>query len=1635
MALAFFGDSNPISGTSSVTPEGDAGAGWSGGTIQEGDHAFITVSYKQAGATLATPSGWVLIASAQVGTGAVGAGVGPVQLRIYYRQVPSGGLTMPTLTMGGDSTGRVVQAALIVYRGDLGAAGALAYAATAGSDTTSNTSLNVTGSADIGIQTDDALLCYGAVTDDSSTTLSAQALSTSGVVYGSTGNPFNTGTADGDDIRSFASRAIATSGTSTAAPTFAATLGAATTGGALFLRLREVSAEAHRFYLANATPGFSPGVAGASFWDEITAALAVPQQLTGTPEGASASTAIAAPGTGSDQWVLAGQWISHPASAPGTIYGSVFTFIAAWLESNAAADFNPVIYVWVTAGDTSTSRGAAVNRFNSALELPSGTAAGLAYAGSDPAAVSFQAGDRIVVELGFRDAAAISYTGTLYRGGTGTPDLADGVTDLNRPGFIDLLVSPGVVFEETSQTVDGTAAAALGFTATATGRRVANGTAVAALGFAAAAGGAPVVEGTASANLGFTATATGGPLVVGAASAALGFAAAATGTPVVDGEATADLGFTATAEGIVIAPSTGTAAANLGFTATAAGEVIDRVFGTGQADLGFTAQATGQRTAIGSAQADLGFAAHVDGQVRDLIEGTGAAGLGFAAHAAGRRVVDSTAAAALGFAASAAGEVHLPAVFGAAEADLGFIAVAGGTVDAALGVPFLPELDGSRIAVEIAWGADPAGDPDSWTWTDITRDVRTDSGISTKLGRDDEASTSQPASLTLTLDNTSHAYSFGGHSPNWPNVRRNTPVRLRIDEDGQEWHLVFIGNVDGFTPGWDLTGRIPIVNLSASGAMRRMLQGDAPIISAYRRAMTETASVIAYWPFEEGHNATYARAVRGGTDMVTVSSSHEFDADSPFDCSAPLARLRSSPDGVFEDFGATVGEYTVTGQTQVRWLMAFPRTSLPNGAFLCDVFTTGTLGRVSVTYADGGSAPDILPLDGLHLTTWDDDGQVITEDFNIAFNVLGAALRMSVELEQDGSDVIVRLGVVAPGDDEAGFFDVTLPGRTVGRVTSIFMGGNDVDDVILGHVTLQNEITSLYEAAGPLSAHVGELPTPLGAGRLYRLTSEAEVPFTAIGSGAVPSSNETMGPQLARPLMELLHECEAVDQGQLWDGARAPGLIYSTRRFRELGITHLTIDAAAGELAEPFEPTDDDQRNRNRVEATITTGVTAEYEDATGPLGTAAIGIYDSSVEVTNQHDSMAIQYAAWHVALGTVEGYRFPSVTVDLRAAPHLADAVLRTVPGHRIDVLNADQVFAGYLPGDVPLSLIVEGISHDIGARHWRVTFRCSPFSPWGIARVAQETGDTSEYAWRLDTDGTRLVGDHSAGATALTVSNEPLPIANDTFTRTVVNGWGTADQGGAYALAGTTGTLTADFDVAAGRGTMAVTARPRHQFAYLSTLDVQDVDIAVTCTASAVDITGGIIELADVMVRGLGFDDFYYARVTVASDQTVGISIVEVADNLQTEMIPQLIVPGLTFTGTVRCRLRAEGRVLRTRVWNPAGAEPTEWHREVTVDAARSGWVGTRVAVASGNTNALPIVFSHDDLVVTTVYPPDGPLWTTDSDDYPLRLSVGGIPVTATACTGEASPQTFTVEPLPLDRADGVPVALWDPRPIGL
>jgi hypothetical protein len=236
VAIVYLDDANPVSAATSVTPSAVAAS------LAAGDHAFICVDFKRPGsATLATPGGWTKIVDAQVGTGTPGAGDGPIGLMVFYAQVDaSGTLTLPTLTLGGTTTGSLIQAGLIVYRGDLGIGSFLDYAIASGSDTTSGTGFSVTGDVDPGLTTNDRLLVFGALTTGSTITFTANPSFTStGVTYGTVSSPWLTSTNTGDDARSFCYRATATAGTSSAAPVVAGTLDGNSTGGAAFLRFRE----------------------------------------------------------------------------------------------------------------------------------------------------------------------------------------------------------------------------------------------------------------------------------------------------------------------------------------------------------------------------------------------------------------------------------------------------------------------------------------------------------------------------------------------------------------------------------------------------------------------------------------------------------------------------------------------------------------------------------------------------------------------------------------------------------------------------------------------------------------------------------------------------------------------------------------------------------------------------------------------------------------------------------------------------------------------------------------------------------------------------------------------------------------------------------------------------------------------------------------------------------------------------------------------------------------------------------------------------------------------------------------------------------------------------------------------------
>ncbi|MDN5750257.1 MAG: hypothetical protein L0H64_17395 [Pseudonocardia sp.] len=657
-------------------------------------------------------------------------------------------------------------------------------------------------------------------------------------------------------------------------------------------------------------------------------------------------------------------------------------------------------------------------------------------------------------------------------------------------------------------------------------------------------------------------------------------------------------------------------------------------------------------------------------------------------------------------------------------------------------------LPGARLAVEIAWGADLAADPGTWVWADVTADVRQsgDDSIAITIGRADETSTAPPAQCTLTLDNTAGAYSLGGQSPNWPNVRRNTPVRVRIDPGSGTFQVAFQGYADGFTPAWNLTGTDATVALSASGVTRRMMQGASPVLSPIRRALTTSPSVVVYWPGEDGKAAEYVTPAVGEVPM-TISGTPKFAESEVFIASAPLPELNGAA------FVGVVPSYTaVGGAQQTRLLIEFPDTEAPDHTVILRVYTTGSAVRWDLEFRTAGA---------LSLHAYDRDDVELATSGPIAFGVTGVALRLSLELVQDGPDVDWRFGTITTDAVFAFYQAGILAGDTCGIITRVEVNptGALSPATVVGHISVENVQTSMFDVRAELVANAGDFITPAGTGRLARLCAENALDFTAYGGGGtLTSPADRMGAQRVAPLLELLRECETADQGVLWDG-RDDGIAYTTRRRRELGTVVLTVDAAAFDLAPPFDAVDDDQRNRNKVTATRTGGGGATFTDTTGPLGTAAIGTYDSSVDVNAVTDLALPLYAAWLVHLGTRPGYRYPQLTLDLAASPALAPGWLDVIPGTRVDVERLHTIRAQVTP-DAATPLIVEGYTMAIAKHRWTVTANCSPYQPWNVVTLAADAGDTGQGVLHLDTDDSTLAAAAAGGATSISVTTTSGP-----------------------------------------------------------------------------------------------------------------------------------------------------------------------------------------------------------------------------------------------------------------------------------
>jgi len=646
------------------------------------------------------------------------------------------------------------------------------------------------------------------------------------------------------------------------------------------------------------------------------------------------------------------------------------------------------------------------------------------------------------------------------------------------------------------------------------------------------------------------------------------------------------------------------------------------------------------------------------------------------------------------------------------------------------GVPFRPEIwPGGAIIVELAVGADRSAAASTWSWTDVTADVMNTPGLSGVWGRADETSQSQPASMTFQLLNLSGAYSAYALGNL---LNKGTPVRVRrtlgITGVGSGPIVEFLGFATGFPPGWDTTGKLPIVTVAAYGRMRELGQPKAPTYSPLYRALAigSAGEVLSWWSGEEPAGSTFSpNQIPGGTNLVLRTGTATWGTATPpagasgaIDISTAGTQLRGS-------LATSTPATYLTGHTVG---LAFRATASAAGGVrpLAQYVMTGTGYQLDLYITDGTGA-------GL---VWNiNDGGAVTQLGVIAGNFMdgnwhGVRVQLTphfpgvglvrAELDTDLGNTSQVLGTVFLGP----LTTITLGAVTgIGQAAPVNIGDLQVTAIYAGTFGVTDTVS-------PVDGYTGENPIV----RMERMCAEDGIPIVVWG----PNSDVTMGPQLIDSLLANLRDCEKADGGVLFDGYD-DGVGYQSQSARYNMGTIMSADIGQGQIAPPFAPADDDQRLVNQFAASMGSGgaVTATAE-STSPMAPAKVGLYPGSDSFNVADPGQLLGIAGWRVNLGTVYGLRYPTVAFNFISpggqllAPYwMYDVLQDSCPvGWRLSI-PAPHLYALNHPAARTLDLMVEGYAVTSDLFSWSAVLNTSPYAPWEVGAVQDPLGQYGRIA----------------------------------------------------------------------------------------------------------------------------------------------------------------------------------------------------------------------------------------------------------------------------------------------------------------
>ncbi len=204
------------------------------------------------------------------------------------------------------------------------------------------------------------------------------------------------------------------------------------------------------------------------------------------------------------------------------------------------------------------------------------------------------------------------------------------------------------------------------------------------------------------------------------------------------------------------------------------------------------------------------------------------------------------------------------------------------------------------------------------------------------------------------------------------------------------------------------------------------------------------------------------------------------------------------------------------------------------------------------------------------------------------------------------------------------------------------------------------------------------------------------------------------------------------------------------------------------------------------------------------------------------------------------------------------------------------------------------------------------------------------------------------------------------NDTFTRSVTDGWGSATSGQAWTNAG--GTVPGNYDVNGTQGTHAVDTTNTARTSRFDTYTYRNVDLKVEVKTDQIAVTQPMS--AAIMLRYVDSLNMYMARVVFNTNQTATIEIVKRVAAADTVLATATVASYTHAAGTfISIRGQVDGTTLRAKAWATAGSEPSTWTLTATDSTFTIGTVGLRSFRNTGNTSGTTI-FTWDNLLSTDI-----------------------------------------------------------------